>query len=184
MLTYTCSSWKKNNDLLVFLQWYNSTNQEPNITTLGMSGLPAGRGRKGGIPRRKRSAAARRQPPEIVVNRPATRPASSKYFLLPLGSSSASSISSRSISGSLSTFSGALQSIGFEPPPPPFLITLELHLPSITTVVMVWQQLLLCWVQIFLQVLAVILLTQTHFLLLLIAVQVSVTLRLISQMAC
>ena len=53
--SHTLAVAEKNSDLLVFLQWYNSTNQEPNITTRGMSGLPAGRGRKGGIPRRKKS---------------------------------------------------------------------------------------------------------------------------------
>ena len=37
---------EKNHELSVFLQWYNGTNQGPYITTLAMSGIPAGRGRK------------------------------------------------------------------------------------------------------------------------------------------
>ena len=44
-----------NGDLCSFLQWYNTSGTEPNITALAMSGLPSGRGRKGGVPRRKRT---------------------------------------------------------------------------------------------------------------------------------
>ena len=63
---------EKNHELSAFLQWYNGTNQGPNITTLATSGIPAGRGRKGGVPKRKRSAS--RKAPEIVVSRPAMQP--------------------------------------------------------------------------------------------------------------
>ena len=48
---------KVNNDLHAFLDWYNKFAVEPNITSLAMTGLPPGRGRKGGIPRRKRHSA-------------------------------------------------------------------------------------------------------------------------------
>lgn len=44
-----------NNDLHGFLLWYNNSTVQPNITTLAMSGLPSGRGRKGGVPPRRRS---------------------------------------------------------------------------------------------------------------------------------
>ena len=44
-----------NHDLHTFLQWYNMSETEPNISSLAMAGLPSGRGRKGGVPRRKRS---------------------------------------------------------------------------------------------------------------------------------
>ena len=64
---------EKNCELSAFLQWYNGTNQEPNITTLAMSGLPAGRGRKGGVPKRKRSTGSKKTP-EIVVSRFAMQP--------------------------------------------------------------------------------------------------------------
>ena len=60
-----------NNDLDKFLQWYSSSTVEPNITSLGMSGLPSGRGRKGGIPKRKRTQ-SRFPPVESVKQRKAT----------------------------------------------------------------------------------------------------------------
>ena len=41
-----------NGDLIAFLQWYNSLSKQPSITTLSMSGLPSGRGRKGSVPKR------------------------------------------------------------------------------------------------------------------------------------
>ena len=44
-----------NIDLHSFLQWYNTSTVEPNINSLAMAGLPSGRGRKGGVPKRKRS---------------------------------------------------------------------------------------------------------------------------------
>ena len=44
-----------NGDLCSFLQWYNTSGTEPNITALAMSSLPSGRGRKGGVPKRKRT---------------------------------------------------------------------------------------------------------------------------------
>ena len=42
---------EKNSELHSFLEWYNTTRQQPNITTLAVQGLPAGRGRKGGVPK-------------------------------------------------------------------------------------------------------------------------------------
>ena len=71
---HTVAVAEKNGDLHAFLEWYICTNQEPNITALAMSGLPSGRGRKGGVPKRKRSVASQRTQPEVVVHRPATRP--------------------------------------------------------------------------------------------------------------
>jgi hypothetical protein len=47
-----------NGSLLTFLSWFNSSTVQPNITTLAMTGLPTGRGRKGGVPRRSKSHAA------------------------------------------------------------------------------------------------------------------------------
>ena len=44
-----------NHDLHTFLQWYNMSETEPNISSLAMAGLPSGRGRKGGVPRHKQS---------------------------------------------------------------------------------------------------------------------------------
>ena len=59
-----------NGELDSFLMWYKSTNQQPNITALAMTGLPAGRGRKGGIAKRKRSKSV--VAPNITVPRPGT----------------------------------------------------------------------------------------------------------------
>lgn len=63
---------QRNCKLQNFLEWYNSSGQGPNITTLAMSQLPSGRGRKGGVPKRKRSAGVRKDP-ELTVQRPAFR---------------------------------------------------------------------------------------------------------------
>ena len=60
-----------NGDLCSFLQWYNTSGTEPNITALAMSGLPSGRGRKGGVPRRKRTQ-KKDVPVEHVTLRQAT----------------------------------------------------------------------------------------------------------------
>ena len=70
---HTVAVAEKNGELLTFLQWYIRTNQEPNITSLAMSGLPSGRGRKGGVPKRKRSVADGKRQPEVVVHRRATQ---------------------------------------------------------------------------------------------------------------
>jgi len=64
----TCAGWSSakicghtlavaetNGELSDFLQWYVRSRMEPNITTLAMQGLPSGRGKKGGKPKRKRS---------------------------------------------------------------------------------------------------------------------------------
>ena len=61
---------EKNGDLQSFLDWYVATKQKPNYTSLAIHGLPAGRGRKGGVPKRQRSKAQPRA--EICVLRPAT----------------------------------------------------------------------------------------------------------------
>ena len=90
--SHTVAVAEKNGDLHAFLQWYICTNQEPNITSVAMSGLPSGRGRKGGVPKRKRNTASQKTQPEVVVHRPATRPvlpATTTY--LPSSSSSACS---------------------------------------------------------------------------------------------
>ena len=68
--SHVVSVAEKNHELFEFLEWYNTNQQEPNITTLAMSGLPAGRGRKGGISKRKRCASSRKAP-ETIVSRPA-----------------------------------------------------------------------------------------------------------------
>jgi len=76
--SHTVVAAEVNGELRSFLDWYIRTKQEANITTLAQAGLPSGRGRKGGVPKRKRS----RTPvasPEIVVPRSATSQPSAKY---------------------------------------------------------------------------------------------------------
>ena len=78
--SHTLVAAEVNGELKLFLQWYNSSGQEPNITTLAHAGLPAGRGRKGGVPKRKRN----RGPvttPDTVVRRLATRGRSKGSFM-------------------------------------------------------------------------------------------------------
>ena len=67
---HTVAVSEKNGDLQSFLDWYVATKQKPNYTSLAIHGLPAGRGRKGGVPKRQRSKAQPRA--EICVLRPAT----------------------------------------------------------------------------------------------------------------
>ena len=57
-----------NNDLPAFLQWYNASSDHPNISSLAMSGLPSGRGRKGGVAKRVRDRQVKKTP-EISVPR-------------------------------------------------------------------------------------------------------------------
>ena len=45
--SHTLVAVEVNGELKLFLQWYVSSGQEPNITWLAHAGLPAGRGRKG-----------------------------------------------------------------------------------------------------------------------------------------
>ena len=84
--TLVVAEVKKELDL--FLRWYNGSDQEPNITKLAQVGLPSGRGRKGGVSKRKRcrkSAGA----PDVVVPRPAvasySTPMNTSYSNLPTG---------------------------------------------------------------------------------------------------
>ena len=57
--------------LKLFLQWYGSSGQEPNITQLAHAGLPARRGCKGGVLKRKCSCTPAVSP-DVVVPHPAT----------------------------------------------------------------------------------------------------------------
>ena len=61
---------EKLGELKAFLKWFIETKQQPNITSLAFHGLPAGRGRKGGVPRRKRARST--TPCSISMCRPAT----------------------------------------------------------------------------------------------------------------
>ena len=53
--SHTLAEAEHNGDLVSFLQWYINSGQTPNISTLALSGLPRGRGQKGGKPKRQRS---------------------------------------------------------------------------------------------------------------------------------
>ena len=67
--SHTLAVAQLNDDLILFLQWYNTSNNMPNITSLAMSGLPSGRGRKGGVGKRARDRQEKRTP-ELSVPRP------------------------------------------------------------------------------------------------------------------
>ena len=69
--SHTIVSAEVNGELQKFLQWYHDSCQEPNITQLANFGLPAGRGRKGGIAKRKRSRTVTPSS-AVVTQRPAT----------------------------------------------------------------------------------------------------------------
>ena len=59
MLSQICSHTlavaEQNSELLKFLDWYVRLSQGPNLSSLALSGLPKGRGQKGGKPKRQRS---------------------------------------------------------------------------------------------------------------------------------
>ena len=57
----------KHNDLMNFLQWYVKSGQTPNLSTLSLSGLPRGRGQKGGKPKRQRSKVTPAAPDNFTV---------------------------------------------------------------------------------------------------------------------
>ena len=67
---HTVAVSESNGDLQSFLDWYIASKQQPNYTSLATHGLPAGRGRKGGVPKRQRSKAQPRT--QVTVRRPAT----------------------------------------------------------------------------------------------------------------
>ena len=62
--SHTLAVAETNGELLKFLQWYTAMGNAPNISVLAMQGLPSGRGRKGGQPKRKRKKAV----PETLVS--------------------------------------------------------------------------------------------------------------------
>ena len=57
-----------NGELLKFLEWYSAAGNEPNISILAMQGLPSGRGRKGGHPKRKRTKESKVPETFVSVN--------------------------------------------------------------------------------------------------------------------
>ena len=63
LCSHTLALAEHNGDLLSFLQWYTTYAKNPNISTLAMSDLPHGRGRKGG--RAKRQSTLNCNPPLI-----------------------------------------------------------------------------------------------------------------------
>ena len=70
--SHTLAAAEINGELLLFLRWYTNSDVQPNITQLAMASLPKGRGRKGGIPKRKRLRTAAATP-AVIVSRSATQ---------------------------------------------------------------------------------------------------------------
>ena len=60
--SHTIAAAESNGELASFLQWYTKCAESPNISTLAMSGLPRGRGKKGGKPKRQRAKQTRLPP--------------------------------------------------------------------------------------------------------------------------
>ena len=71
--SHTLAVAQLNNELIPFVQWYNTSGNMPNITSLAMSGLPSGRGRKGGVAKRTRDHQEKKTP-ELSVPRPVFQP--------------------------------------------------------------------------------------------------------------
>ena len=71
--SHTIAAAESNGELASFLQWYTKCAESPNISTLAMSGLPRGRGKKGGKPKRQR-AKQTRLPPDNYALRPGLLP--------------------------------------------------------------------------------------------------------------
>ena len=53
--SHTIAAAEQNQELLEFLEWYVKLGQAPNLSSLALSGLPKGRGQKGGRAKRQRS---------------------------------------------------------------------------------------------------------------------------------
>ena len=53
--SHTLAVAEENRELLKFLEWYVKQGQGPNLSSLGLSGLSKGRGKKGGKPKRQRA---------------------------------------------------------------------------------------------------------------------------------
>ena len=69
MCSHSLAVAQLNGDIITFLQWYNASAQQPNITSVAMTGLPPGRGRKGGKPKKVRNHHEKRMP-ELTIPRP------------------------------------------------------------------------------------------------------------------
>ena len=104
--SHTLACAQHSGNLPSFLQWYVHYAENPNISTLAMSGLSSGRGRKGGKPKRQRS----RKKEVPVVDNYSLRPA--------LEPPTAASNQGTAVSGSISidaTSSAVVVGPGFTP---------------------------------------------------------------------
>lgn len=67
--SHTLAVAEKIGQLSSFLNWYSTTNQHVNVTSVGMLNMPKGRGLKGGVPKRKRVRKSVSEP-EQITSRP------------------------------------------------------------------------------------------------------------------
>ena len=65
--SHTLAVAEENRELLKFLEWYVKQGQGPNLSSLGLSGLPKGRGQKGGKPERQRARSTTPAPDNYSV---------------------------------------------------------------------------------------------------------------------
>jgi len=83
--SHTLAVAEQNGELLKFLQWYVKLGQGPNFSSIALSGLPKGRGQKGGRPKRQRAKSSNPVPDNYTL-RPGlalSTPAPQNYSLTP-----------------------------------------------------------------------------------------------------
>ena len=125
LCSHTLAVAEHNGDLLSFLQWYTTCAKNPNISTLAMSDLPRGRGRKGGRAKRQRTRNC--NPPLIdnVTVRPGMQTSVNsdvRFGTLVNVSHDNVTVGSGSVSNNIHVFpDGDVPSPSFSPGPPPLI---------------------------------------------------------------
>jgi len=110
--SHTLAVAEQNGELLKFLQWYVKLGQGPNLSSIALSGLPKGRGQKGGRPKRLRARSSNPFPDNYTL-RPglaSSTPAPQNYSLTP-GPSTPGLVSSAPDNLSFVQYSGALRTV-------------------------------------------------------------------------
>jgi hypothetical protein len=104
-----------NKELSTFLQWFSRAGIVPNITVVGMEGLPSGRGRKGGRPKRQRKRKALSEPLVTVSHLGITGPSALNVSTDSAGSVS-QTVSVHLPSSSMSNIPTSKQTLSGPPP--------------------------------------------------------------------
>ena len=116
--SHTLAVVEQNSELLKFLDWYVRLSQGPDLSSLALSGLPKGRGQKGGKPKRQRSRSTTPAPdnysfrPGLVSIRATAESGSvAQAPLLPVSQPLSVSLSANPITGPLQVFLQELASV-------------------------------------------------------------------------